>query len=156
MKATLRLTTVIALLGAVSACSMWKQPAKGWSGATSGEQLEKQWWEDYKARDFAEMDKHVAESAMATTASGSFDKAAWFAHLKEVQLEDYSLGDVDVKSNGADMMVAYVISLKGTFRGQPLPARERMLTVWQQVGKGYLIVAHTAVPVPEGAAVSGK
>lgn len=156
MQATLRLTTVLVLLGAVSACSMWKQPAKGWSGATSGEQLEKLWWEDYKARNFTEMNKHVSETVVATTASGSFDKKSWFAHLQEVQLDDYALGDVEVQSNGADMMVSYVISLKGSFRGQPLPARERMLTVWQQVGKGYLIVAHSAVPMPETGPVSGK
>ena len=156
MQATLRLTTVMVLLGAISACSMWKQPAKGWNGATSGEQLEKLWWADYKARNFVEMNKHVSETAMATTASGSFDKKAWFAHLQEVQLEDYALGEVEVQSNGADLMVSYVISLKGSFRGQPLPARERMLTVWQQVGKGYLIVAHSAVPLPETTPASGK
>lgn len=135
---------------------MWRQPAKGWNGATSGEQLEKLWWSDYKAGNFTEMSRHVAESVVTTTASGSFAKPAWFAHLKEVHLDDYALGDVEVKSNGADMMVSYVITLRGSFRGRPLPARERMLTVWQQVGKGYLIVAHTATPLPESDASSGK
>lgn len=156
MKAILRLTILLAMLCALAGCNMWKKPAAGWSGATSGEQLERLWWNDYKARNFVEMDKHVAATVVTTTASGSFDKAAWFAHLKEVELHDFALGDVDVKSNGTDMMVSYVIALQGTFRGQPLPARERMLTVWQQVGKGYLIVAHSAVPLPETAPVSGK
>ena len=149
MKASLRLAAVLLVLPAALSCSMWKKPGTGWNSATAGEQLETLFWNELKAHNFVELEKHVSETVVSTTATGTWDKAGWMQHLKEVQLDDFALGEVQVKSNGADMMVAYVITLKGSFHGQPLPARERMLTVWQPVKKGFIIVAHSAVPMAE-------
>lgn len=156
MKASLRLAAVCLTLIGTLACSMWKNPGKGWNGATAGEELEKLFWNDLKTRNFTELEAHISSTVIATTSAGTFDKAAWLQHLKEAQLEDFSLGDVEVKSNGADMIVTYIINLKGTSHGQPLPARERMLTVWQPVGKSFLIVAHSAIPMAAEAASTGK
>lgn len=156
MKASLRLAAVLLLLPAALSCSMWKKPGTGWNGATAGEDLERLFWNDLKTKNYAELEKHVADTVVSTTATGTWDKASWMQHLKEVQLDDFSLGDVEVKSNGADMMVAYVITLRGSFHGQPLPEKERMLTVWQPVKKGFIIVAHSAVPMAAPAPSSGK
>ena len=40
------------LVAWAAACSMWKNPPKGWAGATGGEQLERLLWEEVKAKNW--------------------------------------------------------------------------------------------------------
>jgi hypothetical protein len=72
------------------------------------------------------------------------------ALFKQLDLQDYSLGELQATPNGADMMVTYTIVMRGTYKGQPLPPNPfRMMTVWQQVKGGWIAVAHAdAVAAP--------
>ena len=135
------LIALIALLP-TAACSMWKQPGKGWVGATGGEQLVRLYWDEVKAKNWAELERHIASSAAFTNPHGIFDRAGYLESVKKMQLTDYSLGDVSVHMNGSDMVVTYNITMKGTYDGQPLPAEAiHMMTVWQQVTKGWIVIA---------------
>jgi hypothetical protein len=68
-------------------------------------------------------------------------------HVRQLNLTDYSLGDLQTQSNGPDLIVTYTITVHGTFNGQPIPDKpQRMMSVWQVVGKGTVITAHTSMP----------
>jgi hypothetical protein len=68
-------------------------------------------------------------------------------YLKSLSLADYTLGDFNTTSNGADLVVTYTARVSGTSKGQPLPAEPiRMMTVWQQVTKNWVAIAHSETP----------
>jgi hypothetical protein len=138
-----RVAVVAVLMLAATGCTMWKNPPKGWAGATAGEQLERLWWKDMQAKDWKELDKHLASTFTAVTPAGSYSRTEFLEQLKGLELDDYSLGEFNTQLNGRDFVVSYVIHLRGTRAGQPLPSEPlRMMSVWQQVRKGWILIAH--------------
>jgi len=136
------------VLAACSGCTMWKEkPANSWSSATGGEQFERLMWRDVKAQDWADFRAHLAPSFVSIEAGGTRDRAATVDYLKSATLSDYTLGDFATASHGADLVVTYTAQVKGTRNGQPFPAEPmRMMTVWQQVTKSWVAIAHSETP----------
>ena len=142
---TLWLCALAAALAACSACTMWKEkPANSWSSATGGEHFERLMWRDVKAQHWAEVESHLAPTFVSLYPSTARDRAATMDYLKSLSLADYTLGDFNTTTNGADMVVIYTARVTGTYKGQPLPAEPiRMMTVWQQVTKNWVAIAHS-------------
>jgi hypothetical protein len=139
------LATCAALaLVAASSCTVWKEkPANAWSGATGAEQFEKLMWQDVKNKDWADFERHLAPNFLSVDATGTRDRRTMMESVKAIVLTDYSLGDFKVETNGADFVVTYTVRLSGTWNGQPLPSAPlTMMTVWQQVTKGWMAIAH--------------
>jgi len=145
---TLWLCALAAALGACSACTMWKEkPANSWSSATGAEQFERLMWRDVKAQHWADVSAHLAPSFVFIDAGGPRDRAATMDYLKSVALFDYTLGDFNSTSHGPDLVVTYTAQVKGTRNGQPFPGGPiRMMTVWQQVTKSWVAIAHSETP----------
>jgi hypothetical protein len=123
---------------------MYSKPKSGFAGATGGEQLEKQFWEDIRQKDWKELDQHLAPMFVSTSPDGTSDRAASLERWKQWNLQSVTLADVKVQSAGADFVVTATVNLTGTFAGQPAPAQPvHSMTVWQQVSKGFIIVAHS-------------
>jgi hypothetical protein len=141
----LSICVLAAALSACSGCTMWKEkPANSWSSATGGEHFERLLWHDVKARHWAEVEAHLAPIFVSVYAGGARDRAATMDYLKSLALTDYTLGDFTTTTNGADMVVTYTAQVKGTYQGQPLPSETiRMMTVWQQVTKSWVAIAHS-------------
>ncbi len=141
----LKRTTLVLLLAlATSSCSMWKNPPKGWGGATGGEQLEKLFWDEIKAKNWAELDKHVAPMFVANSPDATRDRAAAIDHWKQYDLQSVSLADVQVQTAGADFIVTATLTAAGSIAGKPIPSQPiHTMSVWQQVSKGWIVVAHT-------------
>lgn len=135
-------------LAVCSGCTMWKEkPANSWSSATGGEQFERLMWRDVKAQDWADFQAHLAPSFVSIQAGGTRDRAATTDYLKSLALSDYTLGDFNTTSHGADLVVTYTAQVKATRNGQPLPGEPmRMMTVWQQVTKSWVAIAHSETP----------
>jgi hypothetical protein len=142
------LCALAAALAACSACTMWKEkPANAWSSATGAEQFERLMWRDVKEKQWAQVESHLAPTFAALSAGGTRDRAATMDYLKSLSLADYTLGDFNVTTNGADMVVTYTARVTGTYKGQPLaPEPIRMMTVWQQVTKNWVAIAHSETP----------
>jgi hypothetical protein len=121
------------------ACNMWKKPPSGWSGATGGEQVEKLFWQDVQAKNWAEVDKRVAATFAGAGPSGTMDRAAFLRNLQASPLTQFSLNECKSQLNGADMMVTCI--LHAQWAGQP--STSSTLSVWQQLKKGWLMVAHS-------------
>jgi hypothetical protein len=147
-----RLCVVIVLSCLLAGCTMWKeQKVKGWSSATSGEQLERLFWDDLKAQNWTDLDKHLASGFVYLSPRGTMDRATALEELRHVQIADFSLGDFVTQQNGPDLVVTYTVAAHGTVAGETLPsAPVHMMTVWQQIPHGWIAIAHSRVPQAQG------
>ena len=150
----LRYATALCLLvsaATLGGCTMWKQPKTAtWSNATAGEDLERLFWQDLKAKKWAETEKHLAPIFVSVTPGGTFDRAASLEHLRQLEITDYTLGDFATQLNGDSLVVTYTITVHGNFSGRPLPGTPaRMMSVWQQLKKGWVMIAHSDTPTAQ-------
>jgi hypothetical protein len=136
------------LLLITTSCNMWKNPPKGWKGATGGEQLERLLWDDIQMKNWVEVEHHLEPLFVSTSADARRDRAASLEHWKRYEIQSVSLADVQVQTAGADFIVTAKVTVTGTVDGKPLPAQPvQTMTVWQQLSKGWVAVAH-ADPLP--------
>lgn len=140
-----RLALIVLILLPTLACSMWSKPASGWPGATGGEHIEKLFWKDVQDKNWAEVDRHVATAFAGAAASGALDRAAFLRQLQSAPLLDFSLAECHSQSNGADLMVT--CTLRANWDGTA-PATVATLSVWQQLKKGWVMVAHSENKLP--------
>lgn len=139
-----RIAVAALLVVTMSSCSMWKNPPKGWGGATGGEQLERLFWDDVKAKNWSELEKHLSPMFVANSPDATRDRAAALEHWKQYELQSVSLADVQVQTAGADFIVTATLTATGTVGGKAMPSQPiHTMSVWQQVSKGWIVVAHT-------------
>ncbi len=139
-----RIVLVLLAAGLVlglASCTMWneKQPS-AWSSATGAEQFERLLWQEVKAKNWNEVERRLAHTFVETTYSGVRDRDQTVERLKSLDLADYSLGDLEVRPAGSDMVVAYTVTLRASSGGE---TTLRMMTVWQQVKGGWIAIAHS-------------
>lgn len=135
---------IVAILLLLSSCTVYSKPKSGFAGATGGEQLEKQLWNDIKAKDWKDLVPRLEPMFTFISESGRRDRAATLEQWKTWDLQSVSLADVQVQSAGADFVVTASVTLTGTLGGQPAPTQPiHTMTVWQQVSKGFVAVAHS-------------
>ncbi len=139
-----QIAVVVVCLGVLAGCTMWGRQKKDWSGATSGEQLERLWWQNVKSKHFEELERRVAASFLGTNAEAVLDRAALMQHWRQLAVADYTLGDFVSQANGADLNVAYRASFYGVQGDEP--ARWRMLSVWQETRYGWVLTAQSITP----------
>src|ERR1700674_5060831 len=134
------------VLGAVlvlSGCTVWgEHPVRHWQDATGGEGLERSYWQDVKGKQWDELDRHLAGNyVFSTPAEGRLDRVAALARLERLQVDQYSLGDLQSELNGQTLVVTYTITMRGRAGDQALPAAlVRMLAVWQQQKPGWMAI----------------
>ena len=145
-----RLTAFIALLF-LSGCTVYgEHPVKTFDEATGGEGLERAFWHDIEKQDWKDFEQHIAGNFMYVTPGGHWDRDAALAQFHQLQLQDYSLGELSTEMNRDTFIVTYAVTLRGTFKGQALPTTpQRCMTVWQQQKRGWVVIAHST-PIFEG------
>lgn len=149
----LLLCTLASALALCSACTVWKEKTQpSWSGATGAEQFERLLWRDVKEQHWVDVEAHLAPSFVSVHGGGTRDRATTLDYLKSLSLTEYTLGDFNTTGNGADLIVTYTARISGTCQGRPLSSEPiQMMTVWQQVTKNWVAVAHSesrAAPSP--------
>ncbi len=149
MKNRLAILALLAATLLLPACTLWREhPASSnWTDATGGEGLERSFWKEVKAKRWNELEHHLASNYVAVSPQGGrLDKAATLAQMQQLQLDDYTLGDVQTEMNSDTFVVTYTIAMRGTFGGQPLPTEPvRMMTVWQKQSAGWMAIAHSVL-----------
>jgi hypothetical protein len=137
---------LLALLVCCS-CTVWKeQPAKQFSQATGGEELERLLWQEIKAGHWTDVEYRIASNYMAITRHGTEDRAGAIAYFKSLKIDDYTLGDFQTQLNSNTFVIVYTIQLHGTQGGQPITAgAHRVLTVWQEQKSGWMMIAHSFI-----------
>jgi outer membrane biogenesis lipoprotein LolB len=149
MKNRLAILVLLSATLLLPACTLWREhPASNkWADATGGEGLERSFWKEVKDKKWSELEHHIASNYVAVSAQGGrLDKAAAFAQIQQLQLDNYTLGDVQAEMNSDTFVVTYTIAMRGTFAGQPLLTEPlRMMTVWQKQKAGWLAIAHSVL-----------
>ena len=136
----------------LTACTLWpeqKPYVNNWSNATGGEALERNLWKDIKAKNWTELERHIAANFTSINPNGMNDRPGALARFKTFEVEEYSFGDVDTQMNGNTFVVTYTLVLKGTRNGEPLSQQpRRMMSVWQQQKTGWVLIAHSSIDPP--------
>lgn len=138
------LTVLLASISIVS-CTQGKPPqSQGWSAATGAEAYERLMWKSIRERDFRQVERHLAPIYTLTTRSGIAGRDRALEYFRGLNLADVVIGDLEVKPEGADMVVSYTASLQSK---SGTAQKYYMTTVWQQAKKGWIAIAHSEVPV---------
>jgi hypothetical protein len=149
MKNRLAIFVLLAMPLLLSACTVWHEHpgSSKWTDATGGEGLERSFWREVKGKRWNELERHIASNYVAISPqSGRLDKPAALAQIQQLQLDDYTLGDLQGEMNSDTFVVTYTITMRGTFNGQPLPTEPlRMMTVWQREQAGWMAIAHSVL-----------
>lgn len=127
----------------LTACTKWGEKTNpNWHQATSGERLVNLFWKDVKDKNMQQLGRHVAPEFMGTNEMATLDKTALLDHLSHFDLESFQVGDVQTHSAGGDLVVSYVITLRLKSQdGRDAEMRLRMLSVWQELKHGWIVVA---------------
>jgi hypothetical protein len=143
-RCVLTLLCLLAVVAPALNCTIWKEKKVAeWSSATGGEHLERLLWQEIKAKNWAELEQHLASNFTCVAPGGALDRAACVEHLKRLGAAEFALSNFAVQPSGADVTVTYTVSLR-----TPGGAAEswHMMTTWQQVKKGWMATVHAEVP----------
>jgi hypothetical protein len=142
--------TLLALLP-VGACTVYgERPVKAFADATGGEGFERAFWRDIQAKDWKDLDRHVSSNIVYVTPAGRFERAAAMEHIQNLQVQEFSIGDLVTEMNGDIFVVTYTIFLKGSSEGKPFPDRpQRRMTVWQHQKSSWVAIAHSVLGFKE-------
>lgn len=123
-----------------------------WKNATGGEQHERLMWQAMHNKDWTNFERRLAPAFVGVDASGkAFDRAGWVERWKSAGLSEYSIGDLQVQPEGADMVVTYVVTVSGGVQAStdssPPAQQMRVVSVWQQVKSGLILTSCTMTPI---------
>ena len=141
-----RLAVLFLLLASTVACNMWSKPASGWTGATGGEQIEQLFWKEVQAKNWTEVDRHLGDTFAGTGPGGITDREAFLRDLQKAPLAEFSLSECNSRLNGADIIVT--CTLRANWGGSSISSAT--LSVWQQLKKGWVMVAHSESRLASG------
>ena len=136
----------IALL-LLSACTVYSEhPVKTFSDATGGEGLERAFWQDVQKQDWKDVERHLAGNFVYATPGKTLERAEALENFQQMQIQEYSIGDLSTEMNRDAFVVTYTVTLRGTRQGQAFPDQpQRRMSVWQQQKGGWVMIAHTVL-----------
>lgn len=130
----------------LSGCTKWAEKKNpNWRQATSGEHLVNLFWKDIENKNWKQLEAHVAPEFAGVNSMQTMDRAAFMNHVSRFDLQSFQIGEVETRSAGRDLIVAYVITLQGNSSSGRLPTTPmRILSVWQELRHGWFLVAMSA------------
>lgn len=146
MRLGLQVPLWIALL-LLSACTVYSEhPVKTFSDATGGEGLERAFWQDVQKQDWKDVERHLAGNFVYATPGKTLERAEALENFQQMQIQEYSIGDLSTEMNRDAFVVTYTVTLRGTRQGQAFPDQpQRRMSVWQQQKGGWVMIAHTVL-----------
>jgi ketosteroid isomerase-like protein len=143
---------VILIFLLMTGCTMWSdKPVRAWSSATGGEHLERLFWDTVKAKDWSDLERHVAPTFVYVGPTGIHEKLAALEYFEHLQITDLTLGDITVRPSGGDVVVVtYVAHINATRDGKPLSSNKyRMTSTWQKIDKNWLLISRAHTPATD-------
>lgn len=129
---------IVLIASLLSGCTIWAQPKVfTWKNATGAEQYERLLWQEIKAGNTAEIEKHLASNFVFLSRAGRLDKQQFLARVTEWKGRDAVIGELEVTPQGNDMIVTYTASSSA--------GNHRYLSVWQQQKKEWALVAMSEI-----------
>jgi hypothetical protein len=146
----LRLAAIVPLLMTVlwsSGCTVYgEHPVKAIADATGGVGFEQAFWRDIKTQNWKDLDQHISANFVYVTPAGRLERAAALEEIRRMQVQQYSIGNLETEMNGNTFVVTYTIILRGSLQGQVfLDQPQRRMTVWQQQKSSWVAIAHSVL-----------
>jgi hypothetical protein len=119
-----------------------------WKNATGAEQNERLIWQSIQGKDWINVERHLSPMFVGVTADGRmFDRAGWLEQWKSAEVREFSLGEVQVQPEGADMKVTYILNVKASVPNSSPSTGLRVVSIWQQVKDRWVLTACSATPI---------
>jgi len=108
-----------------------------------GEKMEKQMWEDIKAKNWKAVENKIAEGFQSVHPDGARDRAGEITLIKNLDVGQVALSDFKSTMDGDDIVVTYMISAQETIDLELLPTKlAPRLSVWKKGASGWQLICH--------------
>jgi len=120
------------------------------STTNDGEKMEKQMWEDIKAKNWKAVEGKIAEGFQSVHADGARDRAGEISLIKNLNVGKIALSDLKSTTNGDNIVVTYMISAQETIDLERLPTKPAArLSVWKKTQNNWQWICHANLtPIP--------
>ena len=121
-----------------------------WKTATGAGAYEQLMWQSIQKKDWKEFEYHLSPTFAGTTASGRvLDRAGWLEYWRAAPVREASVGEIEVRPAGADMVITLVLHLSGPNPASSSAANQgyRVTSVWQQLKGGWTLTATSLTPI---------
>jgi hypothetical protein len=113
-----------------------------WKNATGAEQHERLMWQAIHDKDWTNVERHLSPTFIGVTADGRmFDRAGWVEQWKGADVQEFSLGELQIQPEGSDMKVTYIFHVKGSAKAQLPSSGLRVISIWQEVKSRWVLTA---------------
>jgi Domain of unknown function (DUF4440) len=115
-----------------------------------GEKMERQMWEDIKAKNWEAVEGKIAEGFQSVHADAARDRAGEITLIKKLDVGQVALRDFRSTMNGDNIVVTYMISAQESIDLERLPTKPApRLSVWKKGASGWQWICHANLtPIP--------
>jgi Domain of unknown function (DUF4440) len=120
------------------------------STTNDGEKMEKQMWEDIKAKNWKAVESKIADGFQSVHPDGARDRANEISLIKNLDVGQVVLSGLKSTVNGDNIVVTYMISAQETIDLERLPTKPApRLSVWKKGASGWQWICHANLtPIP--------
>jgi hypothetical protein len=138
------MTTLLAAVIGLSGCTIYgvKNPPT-LKSSTSAEQYERILWTSVKEKKWLVVPGMLGANVMYSAGGKVLSKDQVQPYLQGLNLSDFNISQMVVKPNGPDMSLSYTLQISSAGGS---PQTYTALSVWQQVGSGWILIAHSEQP----------
>jgi hypothetical protein len=138
------MTTLLAAVMSLNGCTIYgvKNPPT-LKSSTSAEQYERILWTSVKEKKWLAVPGMLGANVMYSAGGKVLSKDQVQPYLQGLNLSDFNISQMVVKPNGPDMSLSYTLQISSAGGS---PQTYKALSVWQQVGSGWILIAHTEQP----------
>jgi hypothetical protein len=113
-----------------------------WKNATGAEQHERLMWQAVHDKDWINVERHLSPTFTGVTADGRvFDRPGWLGLWQAAEVQEFSLGEMQIQPEGSDMKVTYIFHVKGPSKAQLPSSGLRVISIWQEVKSRWMLTA---------------
>lgn len=108
-------------------------------------------WADFVAKDWASVERKIAEGFQSIHLDGPRDRPAEIALIKNLNLGEFTLSDFKSTVNGDNIVVTYMIAVRETIDQERLSTKVTpRLSVWKKGTHGWQWICHANLnPIPQ-------
>ena len=138
------MTSLLAAVMSLSGCTIYgvKNPPT-LKSSTSAEQYERILWTSVKEKKWLAVPGMLGANVMYSAGGKVLSKDQVQPYLQGLKLSDFNISQMVVKPNGPDMSLSYTLQISSAGGS---PQTYTALSVWQQVGSGWILIAHSEQP----------
>ena len=138
------MTSLLAAVMSLSGCTIYgvKNPPT-LKSSTSAEQYERILWTSVKEKKWLAVPGMLGANVMYSAGGKVLSKDQVQPYLQGLNLSDFNISQMVVKPNGPDMSLSYTLQISSAGGS---PQTYTALSVWQQVGSGWILIAHSEQP----------